>query len=1019
MLEISLLGRFEIRLEGRPVDLPSRPAQSLLAFLLLSPGTAHRREMLAGLLWPDASEANARAYLRQALWRVRKVLAAGSREYILADDLTVAFDAGADFRLDCAELQREVAPDAPADEIMRCVSVYHGDLLPGFYGEWAAAEREHLQAVFENRMGQLLDRLVAEQQWPRVLEWGERWIALGHAPEPAYRALMTAHHGLGDRSAVAAVYQRCVEALRRDLDVEPSDSTRVLYVRLSKNGSAGERAPGGLLVERRRHFATVLQSDLPRQLTSFIGRERETAQVRRLIASSPSRLVTLTGVGGCGKTRLALQVCHAVLADYPQGVWFVELAPLADPALVAKTLAVTLGLLEESGRPILATLIDSLRPKRCLLILDNCEHLVAASAQVAETLLRACPQLHILASSREALGVAGETVFRVPSLSVPDPRQAVSAEAALQYEAVRLFAERAATVTPGFAVTDGNAAAIVEICSRLDGIPLAIELAAARVKLLHPEQIAARLSDRFRLLTGGSRTALPRQQTLRATMDWSYNLLSEAELAVFCRLSVFACGWTLEAAEAVCDDAGPSFDVLDVLSQLEAKSLLVADQERGAEARYRLLETIRQYAREKLLETGEGEAVRDRHLAYFVAQAERAEPELAGPDQVAWLIRLELDLDNTRAALEWALERDVDAGVRLAAALGRFWDAHGHCREGADWLAQLLQRPADAAHPRVRAMALAVRSALRVTLGEFDESRSDAEAALEMFRAEGDQRGEALCQLVLGQGLFMQGDLASAGPVLEESLALYRSAGDKLGQADALSWLGITRRDPERAYAVLEESLAVCRELGHVAGIAGILVSLAQWKCWEGDYTSPAQWLDEAMELQHQLGSKSGMAWVRENSGYLAFRRGEYDRARADYEECIALNEEAGLRFPNLWVRVKLAHIALRRGDAAARGMLKESAQSFIEAGIDIGVVYALEGLATLAAEEGRSRQAALLLGWADAMRQIIGDARPPVEQADLDSDLAPARAGLGDAAFAAAYAEGRALTMEQAIQEA
>src|SRR5579884_1061615 len=438
-------------------------------------------------------------------------------------------------------------------------------------------------------------------------------------------------------------------------------------------------------------------TNLPVQLTSFIGREKEMEEIKRLL--SRTRLLTLTGSGGCGKTRLAAQVGADLLADFADGVWLVELAAIADPALVPQTVASTLGIREEPGQRLLETLQQHLKPKSLLLLLDNCEHLSAACAQLAETLLQACPNLRILASSREALGIAGELAYRVPSLSLPELPRLPSAEAALvpalaRCEATRLFVERAALSYPGFALTEQNAPAVAQVCVRLDGIPLAIELAAARIKVLSADQIAARLDDRFRLLTGGSRTALPRQQTLRALIDWSYDLLSEAERTLLRRLSVFAGGWTLEAAEAVC-----SADALHLLTSLVDKSLAVYEEQAG-EARYRLLETVREYARDRLLESGEMEEVRERHFAFFLRMAEEIEPKLTGLEQAAWLDRLEGEYDNLRAASGWALSaaEGAQAGLRLAGALWRFWEIRGHIDEGRGRLKNALDRP-DAREP--------------------------------------------------------------------------------------------------------------------------------------------------------------------------------------------------------------------------------------------------------------------------------------------------------------------------------
>ena len=406
--------------------------------------------------------------------------------------------------------------------------------------------------------------------------------------------------------------------------------------------------------------------NLPSQLTSFIGREKEIAEIRRLLSPLSraeeageglgvrARLLTLTGAGGSGKTRLALQAAAQLLDAFPDGVWFIELAPLSDPALVPQSLLSTLGLIEQAGRSALAILTDFLQPKRALLVLDNCEHLIQACAQLAETLLRTCPTLYILATSREALGIAGETPYLVPTLTTPDPTHA-NLDTLPQYEAVRLFVERAQTAWPGFALTNDNTPAVAQVCHQLDGIPLAIELAAARVKALRVEQIAARLTerDRFRLLISGTRTALSRHQTLQALIDWSHDLLSEPERALLRRLAVFAGGWTLEAAEAVCVGDGIEADkVLHLMTQLVNKSLILAEREQGKEARYHILETIRQYASERLLKAGEGEQLRSRHLDFFLRWAERVEPDVRGPQQLKWLDQFEIENDNLRAALE-------------------------------------------------------------------------------------------------------------------------------------------------------------------------------------------------------------------------------------------------------------------------------------------------------------------------------------------------------------------------------
>jgi predicted ATPase len=410
----------------------------------------------------------------------------------------------------------------------------------------------------------------------------------------------------------------------------------------------------------------VFQSNLPVQLTSFIGREKEIAEIKRLLKIH--HLVTLIGPGGTGKTRLSLQVAADLLDQFQHGVWFIELAPLSDPDLIPQTILSAMGISEQTGKPLVA-LRDYLRQKKALILLDNCEHLLEASANIVDTLLRAAPDLRVLASSREDLGVPGEMLYSVPSLSLPDVKHLPVIEQLSQYEAVRLFIDRALLVAPRFSVDANNAPFIAQICHRLDGIPLAIELAAARIRMLTVDEISAGLDERFSLLTGGARTLLPRQQTLRALIDWSYDLLSDQERLFLCQLSVFAGGWTLEAAKEVCvDNAMESDNASDLLRRLVSKSLVVVGEgSQSGETRYTMLETIRQYGRDRLSEAGGGEVVRQRHLAYFVKLTAHAGPELYRPNQVFWLNRLAEEIDNLRTALEWALVTDVEFGLQIVA----------------------------------------------------------------------------------------------------------------------------------------------------------------------------------------------------------------------------------------------------------------------------------------------------------------------------------------------------------------
>src|SRR6266508_2190413 len=557
MLEVRLFGKFEVKYEGKSITISSRPAQSLFAYLILNAGTAHRREKLAGLLWPDSLEETARDNLRHALWRMRKALeAASSTHFLHADDVAISFKESSDYWLDTAALEK-LSDSASADELMAVLSNYQGELLPGFYDEWVVLEREHLYSIFEHHMARLMSLLQGEKRWLDILEWGERWIKLGQKPEPAYRALMNAHAAKGDMSKVAATYERCVKSLR-EFGVKPSEQTKELYENLKSDKSTQQTA--STITKLKIKEAS---SNIPVPLTSFIGRGKELKEIARLVSSS--HLLTLTGPGGVGKTRLAIQTAHDSIKKFKDGVFWVGLVGLSDENLIPQEIAQSLNIREISNEPLIETLKTYLKSKDVLLIIDNCEHLIRACAQYAEQLLAACPKIKILATSIEALGLFNETTWQVPSLPLPEMQESLSLKELQKFASIELFNERASNAKSGFVLNEKNARSVAQICQRLDGIPLAIELAAARVKVLSVDEIAARLDDSFSLLTAGSRTAILRHQTLRATIDWSYDLLTELERILLRRLSVFAGGFTLEAAESVCSQGMKRSDILDLL----------------------------------------------------------------------------------------------------------------------------------------------------------------------------------------------------------------------------------------------------------------------------------------------------------------------------------------------------------------------------------------------------------------------------------------------------------------------
>jgi len=626
--------------------------------------------------------------------------------------------------------------------------------------------------------------------------------------------------------------------------------------------------------------------NLPSQLSSFIGRDGEMTEARRLLTQT--RLLTLTGTGGAGKTRLALQAAAEAVEDYPDGVWLVELASLRDPALLAQTVAAVLGVGEEGGpRSLAQTLADALRPKSLLLVWDNCEHLVDACARLAETLLRACPGLRLLATSREALEIGGEVVLVVSSLALPPvgPRggaRAATPETLAGCDSVRLFVERATTALPAFRLSAGNAPAVALVCARLDGIPLALELAAARVRVLTPEQIAGRLDDRFRLLSGGSRTALPRQQTLRALIDWSYDLLPAPEKTLLRRLSVFAGGWALEAAESVCsgEDVAER-EVLDLLSRLVAKSLVMVEPPDAGQVRYRLLENLRSYARERLMETAEADAIAARHAAWFLAFAEEARPKLSGPEQALWLDRLERDHDNLRAALRACQQTDPGVGLRLARALAVFWRIRGYLSEGCGWLGLFLGAAPDAPDPD-RANALNAFGTLNWSCGDFVAARAAHESCLGIMRALADQNGVATALNNIALATEAEGDLDAARHLYEESLAIYRALGMK----------GKT---------------------------ASVLVNLSTLDAALGDNRVARGHLEESLLLLQDSENTWAMAMAQDNLGLVCGRLGDYSQAHAHLRACFttlnALKDNAATAAA---LNTLASLCVMQRNDAAA-----------------------------------------------------------------------------------------------------
>jgi predicted ATPase/DNA-binding SARP family transcriptional activator len=986
-LVLRLFGPMEMRVGSRPLRrLHSRKGLWLLALLALRAGRDVERDWLASVLWLDSDLSHDRHNLRQSLSDLRLALGPESPRLMTEGTRTLRLDVARSF-VDVLAFDAALARGDP-QSLAEAVSLYRGPLLEGCTEEWCLPERQQREQDYLGALATLAAGSAARGEPTEAA--GYLRLAVGVDPyrEDLQLGLMEALAAAGNPTAALLVYREYRELLRGEMGAEPAEETTALFQRLRKESRArakpraAQRAVGVTprVEATSLHAAEVLPLPLP--LTELIGREEAVRELTELLERAPTqggyRLVTLTGAGGIGKTRLALQVATELKDQFPDGVCFVELAALSDGALVAATVAASLGMGEPADRPVLESLCVALRDREVLLALDNCEHLAAACAGFADELLRRCAGVRILATSRQPLGLVGEVAWRVPSVEVPGSsllpagvKDAVSYF--LEYAAVRLFVARAQQADRGFRLTPRDAATVAQICRQLDGVPLAIELAAARARAMPVETIATRLEDRFQLLTGGSRTALPRQQTLRGAIDWSYELLSEAERRLLRRLSVFAGGWTLEAAEAVVSGQwsvvsepasrlrAPSghvvcllpSDVLDLLTSLVEKSLVVYE-EQEARARYRLLETVRQYFSERLLESGEGEAIRRQHLDHFLALAEEAEPQLTGAQQGEWLERLETEHDNLRTALAWcfapvdapaggrsgtrhpppATLHRHEAGLRLAGALWRFWSVRGHLTEGRERLAQALASAPEATTGRAKALETA------------------------------------------GTLAYRQADYGSARMLHEESLAIRRELGDRAGIAASLRNLALVayqQGDYGTARSLQEESLAIRRELGDRVGIAASLQDLALLAYSQGDYRTARSFYEESLAIRRELGERRGIAASLEALAALTCAGQEQRQAGGRRDASLPLPAGCGRPL----------------------------------------------GTPTGAEAPDCAGAAARPFGAAEALREAISAPLPPNEQAAYRLQVSRVRELLGEEAFGAAWVQGRAMTLEQAIADA
>ncbi|MCB0106576.1 MAG: tetratricopeptide repeat protein, partial [Caldilineaceae bacterium] len=1001
-LNLFLLGAPRVEIDDKVVELSRRKILAPLVYLALT-RQSHRRDTLATLFWPEADQRGARASLRRELHILNSTL---GTQWLETDRETVTLAPNAPIWVDVEAFRAHLVAvrnhDHHADEacgaclepLTAAVTLYQGDFLAGFtlsdcpeFDDWQFIHADELRRDLGAALAKLVQLHRERGEYESAIGYARRWLALDNLHEPVHRIIMTLCAQAGHFGAALRQYEECQRLLDEELGVAPEAATTALFetirsrrfpaaelmtrrqddrmlgdlsiIPLAKpqdDGATHEEAsrslpePSGAQPANQQTIPAP-HHNLPTAPTRFIGRAKEMAAIRQLLFADPScRLLTLFGPGGIGKTRLALEAATAERATFPDGVWLVELAPLSDPTLVPQTIISALGAPEGAGGSTLATLTNYLCTRQALLVLDNCEHLIDTCAHLADALLRNCPQVRLLITSREILGIGGEATFQVPPLAFPQRAQLLALDQLPHFEAVDLFLERARAVLPDFQMTAANAVAIVQVCRWLDGIPLALELAAARVRMLRVEQIAERLDDRFRLLTSGSRTARQRHQTLRALIDWSYDLLTLEERVIFHGLAVFAGGWTLAGAEALYAPPAAEqrtetalsfapFEVFDLLSQLVNKSLVMADRRQGEETRYRLLETIRQYAQDKLLAAGNDTQIRKRHLAYYLALTEAAAPQLRGPVGVAWLDQLEAEHDNLRVAFSWALTHEIDAALRLAANLLWFWHIRGHKHEGRDWLHRALTaeaqvrgvQPLTTAQTPSRAQALYVAGFLAQMTAELNRAYELVEESLALWRLLGlaGSRGCAYALACLGAIALEQGQPAQAKPQLEEALALFEQIDDLLGYAETLSALGnsaLAMGDYEQAQILWEKQLSLRQQIGDRDGTADTLSHLGTLAFWQGDFHRARQLYEESLAGFQGIGNRWAMGFTLCALGEVLQAEGSYVEAVKRYQAGLAFGRDLGDNHVTASAHYQLGRVAWAQGDSAG------AAQSYREA---------------------------------------------------------------------------------------
>lgn len=1045
-LSLGLLGSLQVTVANAPIaNFESNKARALLTYLAVESTQPHRRESLIGLLWPDSPEESARHNLRQTLLALRQAIGdrAAKPPYLLVTRDEIQFNIAADYSLDVADFDAHLTAcdthshrrletcSTCAAHLKEAAELYRGRFLQQFFlqdsapfEEWALVQRERLHQRALAALTHLAAYYEQRADYEAARRYASRQLELDPWREEAHRQLMRMLAEQGKRSEALVQYETCRRVLADELGVEPSEETQALYGQISRGELTAKREEGS-------HIPPVTVHPLPPQLTPFIGRERELAELHQLLSDPQCRFLTLVGQGGIGKTRLALQAASNQRQAFTHGAAFVSLASVASPSLIVHVIAEALGLAFHSASDPKAQLLGYLTEKQVLLILDNFEHLMAG-ADLCVEILEHAPEVKLLATSREQLNLQGEWVFEVRGLAFPWSEQSEGFE---DYSAVSLFRQRAQRARVGFELKGEERAAVAKICRLVEGMPLGIELAAAWVRALSCREIAGQIEGNMDFLAASMRDLPERHRSLRAVFNQSWSMLMPEERSVMSKLSVFRGGFQREAAERV---AGAS---LTALASLVAKSLVrrtEGDRPAGTLfGRYDLHEMIRQYARERLIETGEFEAACREHMRFFLDLAETAEPKLRGAEQIAWLDRLERDHDNLRAALEWSFNRAGRSGdvsietrtqpgresLRLAGALYMFWKRRAHWSEGRDWLGRALAVTADLPCAEERAKALDAAVLLAAEQADTQPATRLAEENLALARESGDSSSIARSLNTQGFLLWKKKEFAAARASCEEALRLFRGLGDRSGAADALHNLGhvaINQGDYQAAQSFCGEAASIYRELGDNLGLTDALGDLGLLAYLLKDYAAARTHLEETLARFQEAASVPGTVSALNRLGDLARLRGDYDEAGKLYSDSVALYRDMGDKDELPSLLHNQGYVALHCGDPSrALALFEQGLAMQVETGNQAGIAECLAGIAAVVAAQGEGGRGARLFGAAEALRESLGAAIWPANQIEYDRSLAQLRALLDEATFEVAWAEGRAMPTERAIAEA